>query len=325
MDSIEALTELEKKRKFLVESEEERNKRLARLEESKAVMEMKELKNKERLRKRGEEAARVRWKQKRKFLVESEEERNEKLARLAESKAVMEMKEREKEERLRKREEEAAKSRKKRQEKLFTKEQKEREKLRMKEEGVAVKRREGEMETALSAAVCREADLEKIKDKVKGVIKKLEIPGSLISRKGDMEMLEAKEIELRRVIAEPRPGDMQKMEKELAEVRARYKWLEQAGAGGVSLDIDCLRIKETKVRSDLERAVARETKVKNLEKDLEVLVARELGLEKMGASEEELGKVRTKKIKIEKDLTKLRATIATTERSLELELKLGVN
>uniref|UniRef100_UPI000ADACCBC hypothetical protein n=1 Tax=Candidatus Ichthyocystis sparus TaxID=1561004 RepID=UPI000ADACCBC len=221
--------------------------------------------------------------------------------------------------------EEAAKSRKKRQEKLFTKEQKEREKLRMKEEGVAVKRREGEMETALSAAVCREADLEKIKDKVKGVIKKLEIPGSLISRKGDMEMLEAKEIELRRVIAEPRPGDMQKMEKELAEVRARYKWLEQAGAGGVSLDIDCLRIKETRVRSDLERAVARETKVKNLEKDLEVLVARELGLEKMGASEEELGKVRTKKIKIEKDLTKLRATIATTERSLELELKLGVN
>ncbi|WP_176695584.1 hypothetical protein, partial [Candidatus Ichthyocystis sparus] len=261
-------------------------------------------------------------KKKRKFLVESEEERNKKkLARLAESKAVMEMKEREKKERLRKREENATRVRKERQEKkekLFTKEQK-----RKKEVAVAVKRREGEIETALSVAVCREADLEKVKNKVKGIMARLETPGSLSSTKRDIEMMEAKERELRGVIAEPRLEDLQKMEKELTEVRARYRELEQAGAGGVSLDIDCLRIKETRVRADIERAVARETKVKNLEKELEVLVARELGLERIGIRKGELDKVRTKKIRIEKDLDRLRATIAITEGSLELELKLG--
>ncbi|WP_092415372.1 hypothetical protein [Candidatus Ichthyocystis sparus] len=249
---------------------------------------------------------------KRKFLVESEEEENKKLARLAESKAVMGMKEREERERLRKREKNATNGRKKRQEKLSKK-----------EEEVAVKSREEEIETVLSVAICRESDLEKVKDKLRGIMKRLEMPGPLSSRKRDIEMMKAKERELRGVIAEPRPENLRNMEKELAEVRARYKELEQAGAGEVSLNIDYLRIKETRVRADLERAVAREIKVKNLEKELDVLVARELDPEIMGASEEELGKIRTKKIKIGKDLAKLRATIAITEGSPELELKLG--
>ncbi|WP_176696157.1 hypothetical protein, partial [Candidatus Ichthyocystis sparus] len=199
---------------------------------------------------------------------------------------------------------------------------------REKEEMAATKSRERELEMSISAVVCREIDLEKVRCKVRGIIKMLGVPGSLISRKKDMNMMEAKEIELRRVIAEPRPEDLQKMEKELAEVGERYKELEQAGAGEVLLNIDYLRIKETRVRADLGSAVAREMKVKNLEKELEVLVARELGLEgldreRIGIRKGELDEVRTKKIKIGEDLTKLRATIAITGGSLELGLKLG--
>ncbi|WP_242641789.1 hypothetical protein, partial [Candidatus Ichthyocystis sparus] len=221
-----------------------------------------------------------------------------------------------KEEKLRRKEQE-------KEEKLRKKRQEKEKRLREKEankEIAATKSRERELGMVISVAVCREIDLEKIKDKVKN----LEVTGTLSSRrKRDIEMVEARERELRKVLAEPRPEDMQEMKKELEKVRARCKELEQAGAGEVLLNIDSLRIKETRVRADLESAVAREIKVKNLEKELEVLVARELDLETIEIGEVELGKVKTKKIKIEKDLMKLRSTIAMTEGSIELELKLG--
>ncbi len=108
------------------------------------------------------------------------------------------------------------------------------------------------------------------------------------------------------------------MEKELNEARARCKELEKAGAVEFSIGMDYIRTKEIKVSRDLEEAKAGEIRVKNIE----VLVAKELYLEKIEAkaSKKELGKVRSKKTKIESNLMQLRATIATTRRNVELEL-----
>ncbi|WP_092481282.1 hypothetical protein [Candidatus Ichthyocystis sparus] len=120
------------------------------------------------------------------------------------------------------------------------------------------------------------------------------------------------------MVAEPRSENLKKMEKELNEARARCKELEKAGAVEFSIGMDYIRTKEIKVSRDLEEAKAGEIRVKNIE----VLVAKELYLEKIEAkaSKKELGKVRSKKTKIESNLMQLRATIATTRRNVELEL-----
>ncbi|WP_141663349.1 hypothetical protein [Candidatus Ichthyocystis sparus] len=206
--------------------------------------------------------------------------------------------------------------------KLEMKEQAKTEKLINKEEEEATKSREKELETALSIAVCRESELEKVKDKVKETIKRLETPGSLSATKRNIERIKKKEGELRRVVAEPRSENLKKMEKELNEARARCKELEKAGAVEFSIGMDYIRTKEIKVSRDLEEAKAGEIRVKNIEKNIEVLVAKELYLEKIEAkaSKKELGKVRAKKTKIESNLMQLRATIATTRRNVELEL-----
>ncbi|WP_092411589.1 hypothetical protein [Candidatus Ichthyocystis sparus] len=170
-------------------------------------------------------------------------------------------------------------------------------------------------ETNLNIAMCRKADLEKVKNKVKESMEKLEAMGSLSSKRID-EMMKTKERELRRVVAEPRLEKLQEMEKELNKAKARYKELEQAGVGEISVAMDYLVIKERKMRRNLKGAMARETKVINLEKWLKLLEMREINLEK-GKSEKELGEVRTKKANIEANLVKLRAT---TESDLEIEL-----
>uniref|UniRef100_UPI000B1B9C0D hypothetical protein n=1 Tax=Candidatus Ichthyocystis sparus TaxID=1561004 RepID=UPI000B1B9C0D len=271
-------------------------------------------------------------------VVESEEDRIRKLAKL---KAKLDMREQEgpseEQERLRKEQERLRKERKKlrkhqeklrkQQEKLRKKEEeaaakilkKEQEKSRMKEVSVEAKIREREMGTALSVALCREADLEKIKDKVREIIENLEVTGSLSSRKEDMEMMEEKERELRKVVAEPRPENIQEMRKELEKVRVRCKELKQAGAGGAVAEMNRVRTKETAVRADLEGAVARGIKVKGLEEELGALVARKLYLEKMGSNEEGLNEVRTRGMEIEVDLVRLRL-MAVNEKRLELEL-----
>ncbi|WP_176695603.1 hypothetical protein, partial [Candidatus Ichthyocystis sparus] len=275
---------------------EEKKERLRRKEEEEAAKILKKGKGKkERGRKKdGEAASKILEKGKEKWMRERE--------------------------RQRKKEEEAAtKTLKKEGERLMREQErlrKEQEKLRKKEEEIAVKRREREIETALSVAVCRETDLEKIKDKVKN----LEVTGTLGSRrKRDIEMVEVRERELRKVLAEPRPEDMQEMKKELEKVRARCKELKQAGAGEAAADVDRVRTKETRVRVGLERAEARGMKMKSLEEELEVLVSRKLYLEKMGSNEEELNKVRTREMEMRVDLTRLRV-MSVDERNLELEL-----
>ncbi|WP_092460825.1 hypothetical protein [Candidatus Ichthyocystis sparus] len=203
--------------------------------------------------------------------------------------------------------------------KLEMKEQAKTEKLR--DEGeAATKSREKELEKAIIIAVCREADLERVKDKVKEGMESLEVMGSLRATKRDTEKMKARERELRRVVAEPRTENLQNMEKELAEARARCKELDKAGAGEISIAMDYIRTKETKIGRDLKEAKAREIKVKNLEEELELLVAREMYLEKMKTNEKELDEVRAKKTNIESDLNRLRATIATTGKSIETEL-----
>ncbi|WP_092460817.1 hypothetical protein [Candidatus Ichthyocystis sparus] len=230
-------------------------------------------------------------------------ERLERLAKLAESKAKMEMQEKEK---LRKKEEETA--------------ARSQERPRKKEKETAETRREKEIRKSISTAVRREAELEKIKEYGKDIMKKLEVLGSLISRKKDINTIKETEKKLRKVLAETGSEDLQEMEKELDKVRSRYEELQQAGARNASMEIGHLRTKEEILRKNLEEATKKEMEAKNLEKEL-ALVARELDLEKMGSSE--LGEVTTRMRKVEEDLLQLRTTIAATGRSVELELELG--
>ncbi|WP_176696810.1 hypothetical protein, partial [Candidatus Ichthyocystis sparus] len=175
--------------------------------------------------------------------------------------------------------------------------------------------------TAISIAACREAELERVKEYGKDIMEKLEVLGSLISRKRDISTMKETERKLRKVLAETGSEDLQEMEKELDKVRSRYEELQQAGARNASMEIDHLRTKEERLRKNLDGAIKKEMEEKNLEKELEALVARELDLKKMGSSE--LGEVTTRMRKIEKTLLKLRTTIAATGRSVELELELG--
>uniref|UniRef100_UPI00159EF186 hypothetical protein n=1 Tax=Candidatus Ichthyocystis sparus TaxID=1561004 RepID=UPI00159EF186 len=229
--------------------------------------------------------------------------RSERLAKLAESKAKMEMQEKEK---LRKKEEETA--------------ARSQERPRKKEKETAETRREKEIRKSISTAVRREAELEKIKEYGKDIMEKLEVLGSLISRKRDINTIKETEKKLRKVLAETGSEDLQEMEKELDKVRSRYEELQQAGARNASMEIGHLRTKEEILRKNLEEATKKEMEAKNLEKEL-ALVARELDLEKMGSSE--LGEVTTRMRKVEEDLLQLRTTIAATGRRVELELELG--
>ncbi|WP_092411587.1 MULTISPECIES: hypothetical protein [Candidatus Ichthyocystis] len=205
-------------------------------------------------------------------------------------------------------------------------EQEKREELRKKGEVAAAKRREREIGAAISAATRRESVLEIAKRKVEKGIESMGATGSLRSVKTDMakelRMVKATELELSRVVAEPRLEELQEMEKELDEARRRFKELEQAGARKAAAEIECLRIKEARVRGSLKTAIEREVKIKDLEKELEATVKKELNLEKTGANKEELDKVRKREVKIEMDLAELKVKIASTGRSTDIELEL---
>ncbi|WP_092460769.1 hypothetical protein [Candidatus Ichthyocystis sparus] len=239
------------------------------------------------------------------------------------------IKEREKKEKMlakerEKREKMLAKEQEKRNN-LLAKEQEKKEKVRKKKEEGETKSREREMEAAIRIARCRKSELERVEDKVEESMKELEATTASGSGRryvgNDIEIIKANKKAIREVISEPRSEDLQEMEKELAIVEARYEELKQAGADVVGV---CqIKIKETRVRKDLEKTMEREIKVKDLRQKLEILVAKELDLEKIGASGEELDKVRKKEIKVEMDPAELRAMIAATGESIELELELS--
>ncbi|WP_092411358.1 hypothetical protein [Candidatus Ichthyocystis sparus] len=297
---------------------------------------IKEQEKKEKQRKREEEAVK-----RRENLLAKEREREEKLL----------AKEQEKKERLIKKEEEAAAKRrekmlakeqekkdkpsdkgeeeakkKRRKVKLVTKEQEKTEKLRKKEEEEETKDREREVEVAIRIAICRKAELERVKGEVEESVKELKVTASSSSGKKDAEnklgIIKAIRREIGKVIAGPRSKDLQEIEKELNRMVSRYEELKRAGADSIIL-MGQIRTKETRARKDLKKTIERETKVKDLEQELGILVAKELDLEKTGTNKEELDEVRKREIKVEIDLAELRAMIAVPGGSIEIELELG--
>ncbi|WP_092460773.1 hypothetical protein [Candidatus Ichthyocystis sparus] len=297
---------------------------------------IKEQEKKEKQRKREEEAVK-----RRENLLAKEREREEKLL----------AKEQEKKERLIKKEEEAAAKRrekmlakeqekkdkpsdkgeeeakkKRRKVKLVTKEQEKTEKLRRKEEEEETKDREREVEVAIRIAICRKAELERVKGEVEESVKELEVTASSSSGEKDAEnklgIIKAIRREIGKVIAGPRSKDLQEIEKELNRMVSRYEELKRAGADSIIL-MGQIRTKETRARKDLKKTIERETKVKDLEQELGILVAKELDLEKTGTNKEELDEVRKREIKVEIDLAELRAMIAVPGGSIEIELELG--
>ncbi|WP_092487425.1 hypothetical protein [Candidatus Ichthyocystis hellenicum] len=297
---------------------------------------IKEQEKKEKQRKREEEAVK-----RRENLLAKEREREEKLL----------AKEQEKKERLIKKEEEAAAKRrekmlakeqekkdkpsdkgeeeakkKRRKVKLVTKEQEKTEKLRKKEEEEETKYREREVEVAIRIAICRKAELERVKGEVEESVKELEVTASSSSGEKDAEnklgIIKAIRREIGKVIAGPRSKDLQEIEKELNRMVSRYEELKRAGADSIIL-MGQIRTKETRARKDLKKTIERETKVKDLEQELGILVAKELDLEKTGTNKEELDEVRKREIKVEIDLAELRAMIAVPGGSIEIELELG--
>uniref|UniRef100_UPI00159ED8CF hypothetical protein n=1 Tax=Candidatus Ichthyocystis sparus TaxID=1561004 RepID=UPI00159ED8CF len=127
--------------------------------------------------------------------------------------------------------------------------------------------------------------------------------------------------ELKKVVGEPE--NTQEMKEELDKTRNRYEELTQAGAGEAAVKMDLLKTKEARVRRLTRTASARETKMEELEKDLEDLVAKELELGETGAREEEIGRIRMLEVKVEANLTKLKELIERDGGSSELELELS--
>ncbi|WP_176696862.1 hypothetical protein, partial [Candidatus Ichthyocystis sparus] len=201
--------------------------------------------------------------------------------------------------------------------------QEKREKLKKRYDAEEAKRREKEIEVDLGIARHREAELKRVKEKVKKIIEGIEITGSLSSRKQALEKelraIKTTERELRRVLVKPISENQQEMEKKLEKSRARYKELKEAGAGKIAMEIDYLKSRKITVERELGKVIESKIKVKELEQYLKILVSNELDLEKRGAREEEIDRVTMREMRIETRLAELRA-IVVNEKNLELEL-----
>ncbi|WP_092487665.1 hypothetical protein [Candidatus Ichthyocystis hellenicum] len=218
---------------------------------------------------------------------------------------------------------------------LYTKEKEkiERKKEEVKNRGmISSKSRAEELKVSLGLSVCREMELKRVKIKIKEAVRiivvNMEMTSLLGLRKKVMEVLDMIEVygELRRVVVGPVPGHLQEMEKELEKVRERCRELNQAGegevAGGAATEMDELTTRETNLREDIRRAMVREEREHCLEKELGMLVAKELDLEEKSTNEEELVRVRAMKTEIKAYLEAVRATIARRGKSLGLKMKL---
>ncbi|WP_141663044.1 hypothetical protein [Candidatus Ichthyocystis sparus] len=264
-----------------------------------------------------------------KLLSKLEEEKNKEIAQ---SKAELYMKEQEEVER--KKEEEKKVKKRKREEKEVKKKENVSAKIRKE----AAKRRLLELRASLGLSLCRETELKiakiKVKEIAKRIVENMEMTSLLELRKkgmGGVEDVHMIEVygELRRLVVEPIPEDLREMEKELEKARERCRELNQAGegeaqgGGAASEMMDELVTREASLRMYIKRAILREERMGHLEKELEMLMAKELDLEERSTNDEYLlGRVRTRKNKVRADIEKIKGTTMKRGGSLDLGIKL---